>query len=845
MSKKRMYLTCVALVSLALPALAADPSLVGWWQFNEGNGLTAADSSGSNNNGTISGPVTWAQSWDATACLSFNGPYNFVRVASSDSLNMTDGITIAAWVWPKWTGNNRIMQKSTEGSDDQYRLLKEWGDNTKFDLPGVGTLNCTGILPKKGEWTHMAATYDAKSMKLYFNGKVVGEQAAAGKATTSDGPLFIGTKHSTAPAGDEYNGLIDDVRIYNRGLSAAEVKAFVPAKLKAYKPNPADGATGVGMPLLQWTAGDTAVFHKVLLGTTPELTEANVVSPRSPVAMFYYAAGLQPGVTYYWRVDEIELNGTIQVGDVWKFRAAQKTAADPKPGDGAKWVDPAGLTLTWFPGSGTSSHDIYFGTSKDDVTNGAGDTYKGNKVAPEFETGPLAENATYYWRIDEVIAGTKYPGAVWSFQTLAPGGGIKAEYYSNLTLTGVPSLTRIEPKIDFAWGANAPAPGVAVDFSVRFTGELDAPFSETYTFYTNVHGAVRLFVNGQKVIENWMPHHMSIEYDGSITLERGRYPIVMEFSDMQWGGDAEICQLSWSSPSIPKAILTAGPLQPPLRAGNPSPKNGAANVPQEVTLRWTAGEEAQQHDVYFGDSQDAVLNATPDSAGIYRGQQALDQTTFTPDTLEWNKTYYWRVDEVNDAATGRPWTGNVWSFTTADCLVVDDFESYTIEEGNRIFDLWTDGWATGLNGSTVGYIDPPFTEQTIVHGGNQSMPLDYNNVNSPFYSEAEREFSPVQNWTVNGVDTLTLYFQGQQSNAAQNLYVVLEDSAGKTAVVVNADPGAVNVTSWTEWKIPLSQFTGVNPAKVKKLYIGVGDRKNPVPDGAGRIYLDDIRVTKP
>ncbi len=65
------------------------------------------------------------------------------------------------------------------------------------------------------------------------------------------------------------------------------------------------------------------------------------------------------------------------------------------------------------------------------------------------------------------------------------------------------------------------------------------------------------------------------------------------------------------------------------------------------------------------------------------------------------------------------------------------------------------------------------------------------------------------------------------------------------AVAAHADPAAVLTAAWTEWKIPLSSFTGVNLAKVKKLYIGVGDRKNPVADGTGRIYIDDIRVTKP
>jgi hypothetical protein len=124
------------------------------------------------------------------------------------------------------------------------------------------------------------------------------------------------------------------------------------------------------------------------------------------------------------------------------------------------------------------------------------------------------------------------------------------------------------------------------------------------------------------------------------------------------------------------------------------------------------------------------------------------------------------------------------------------------------------------------------------------MPMDYNNVNSPFYSEAYQEFAPVQNWTVSELADLRLDFRGVATNGAGALYVVVEDSAGKAAVVTNSDPAAVTLTTWTEWKIPLSSLTGVNLAKVKRMYIGVGDRQSPAKGGAGHIYIDDIRVSK-
>jgi hypothetical protein len=86
---------------------------------------------------------------------------------------------------------------------------------------------------------------------------------------------------------------------------------------------------------------------------------------------------------------------------------------------------------------------------------------------------------------------------------------------------------------------------------------------------------------------------------------------------------------------------------------------------------------------------------------------------------------------------------------------------------------------------------------------------------------------------------------GLTRNSQQPLYVTVEDSTGKKATVVDPNAAAVNATQWTEWKIPLSDLKGISLSKVKKLYIGVGDTKNPAADGTGRIYIDDIRVTKP
>ncbi|MCU0913037.1 MAG: hypothetical protein MUC88_00565, partial [Planctomycetes bacterium] len=267
----------------------------------------------------------------------------------------------------------------------------------------------------------------------------------------------------------------------------------------------------------------------------------------------------------------------------------------------------------------------------------------------------------------------------------------------------------------------------------------------------------------------------------------------------------------------------------------PNPAEGDNEAVPNQILTWLPGQAAMKHHLYFGDNLDAVTQGT---AGADKGE--LTNPTFTPGALENLKTYYWRVDET--VATGGVKTGPVWRFTT--CLPIDDFESYTDTEGNRIYQTWIDGWTNGT-GSVVGNAQAPFAEQRIVHSGLQSLPLDYNNVKAPFYSEAEREFAPVGDWTAGGADTLVLYIQGRKDNAPVPSYIAIEDSAKHVGVVAYPDPAVATATKWIQWKIPLNTFTGVNMARVKKMYLGLGDRSKPVAGGAGRIYLDDIRVTKP
>jgi len=853
MYKQVVYLSAFVLV-LGLIGISeaqdVDPALVGWWTFDEGSGSVAADSSGNGNDGTLNGPVEWTTEGKLGGALKFTGPYNFVQVQSSPSLNMTSAITISVWINPSWTGNNRILQKSSGGGDNQYRLIKEWGDHTKFHLPGVGELYPQDTLPPLGEWTHLAATYDGSSMKLYFDAVVVAEMDASGEMGTSDGTLCIGTKHETAPAGDEFNGILDDVRIYNRALSHSEIKKLG-GDPKASSPAPADRAIYEDTwANLSWTSGAFAASHDVYFSDN----QNDVVNGAEGAFLgnqalaflvigfpgFPYPEGLVPGTTYYWKVDEVnDANPDGPwAGDVWRFTVPSYEAWKPGPPDRAQLVDPE-ADLSWNPGWGGRMHTVYFGENFDEVNNAEGGA---PQLETSYELDTLGLGTTYYWRVDEFTGAVTHKGNVWSFTTGdASLGGIKGEYFNNLTFTGTPILTRAESEVDYNWGGDAP--GLGVDpplYSVRWTGELNVPFTETYTFYANVYSAVRLWVDDQALVDNWMAHHMAIEYQGKIDLEVGTVPIVMEISNVSGGGygggDVMQAQLSWSNPDLAKEIIPQTALLLPVRALRPNPSNGSADVKQTSILRWTAGDDAAKNEIYFGTDEAAVQTADA-SSPEYKGSTDLGAESFDAGTLDWDVNYFWRVDSVNDVNPDSPWKGAVWSFKTPNYLVVDDIENYTDNDaaGEAIWQTWIDGYQNAENGATVGELVPPYAERTIVHKGRQSMPFYYDN-SAATYSEAELPLGGID-LTENGGATLTIAFRGVGDNGPDPLYVALDG-----AVVYHEDLAAAQIAAWMVWDIPLQAFAdkGADVANVGKVVVGIGDKTNT--GGAGTMYFDDIAV---
>ena len=449
--------------------------------------------------------------------------------------------------------------------------------------------------------------------------------------------------------------------------------------------------------------------------------------------------------------------------------------------------------------------------------------------------------------------------------------GVKAEYFSGMILAGEPILSQIEPQIDHDWGSGVVAGGLSDLVSARWRANLEVPVTGTYTFNTNSDDGVAFWLDGRLLIDNWTDHSVTVD-TATVDLTAGQYYMLR----MEWyenSGDA-VAQLSWESDTMGLQIISDEWLQIPLWATGPTPRNGENNVNNATSLEWHPGDNAVQHDVYFGTDADTVENATMDSSeqraqqvqraytssagdkgrqavtanaasDVYKGRQT--ETTYNPGLLEWGKTYYWRVDEVEADDTIRK--GALWSFTTANLLHIENFESYddNFGGGTVIFFTWFDGMVNG-SGSQAGHdfsFNGTFGDTTVFYDGGQSLPLYYNNnkTGSLKYSEVGRTFTPTLDMTVNGMDTLTLYVHGQTGNGIVPLYVGLQ-SGGNRKNVTYSDQMIVRSTSWVEVNIPLADFTGVNTKTVNAIYIGLGNPDAPTPGGSGLIYIDAIRATK-
>ncbi len=513
-------------------------------------------------------------------------------------------------------------------------------------------------------------------------------------------------------------------------------------------------------------------------------------------------------------------------------------ASDPRPEDEATDV-PRDTSLSWLEGENAATHTVYFGAEFDDVNAATVDNplgvlvSQGQAEAVYTPEAVLASGQTYYWRVDEVNAApdnTIFRGDVWSF-------------------TVEPLAYPIDNVVATSNGADDADAGP--ENTVNGSGLTDAGEHSTTSsdMWLTTPGAEPLQV--QYDFDRVYKLHEMLVWNYNAQFEAmlgfGLKDVTIEYSDngIDWAvlGDVVFNQATATGAYTANTAVEFGGvaaqhvritvnsgygmlgkfglsevrfLYIPVQAREPEPEDGATDVTVNANLSWRAGREAVSSEVYLGTDPGAL--------------ELIDATTATtvdPGALDAGATYYWKVTEVNEAETISTWEGAVWSFSTEAYIVVEGFESYDDDE-NRIYNTWIDGYGVPENGSQVGHLESPFAETTIVHGGGQSMPLFYDNTGA---ATSEAEFTLSQDWTANGVKSLSLYFHGAGGNGGQ-LYVKINN----TKISYDGDAGDIAIPMWHAWNIDLSTVGG-NLSSVTTLTIGVEGA-----GVAGVIYIDDIRL---
>ncbi len=447
-----------------------------------------------------------------------------------------------------------------------------------------------------------------------------------------------------------------------------------------------------------------------------------------------------------------------------------EVASNPYPVDKSTDVS-RDTPLTWQAGEFAQTHDIYLGTVVDAVEsadrgNPMGVLLSQGQATTEFDPSRLDFGQTYYWRIDEVNAApdsTIFKGDIWSFtvEPMAyPIGTVVATSNATSDPTAGPENTVNGSGLNAVGEHSTEAAdmwlgtGGAEPIWIQFGFDRIYKLHEMRVWNYNVQFEAVLGFGLRDVSVEYSIEGIEWTTQGDVELARATAtPTYTANTTVDFGGaSARYVRLTVSSGwgmmgqyGLSEVRFTYIPVQP----RDPQPVDGATEVDPATILSWRAGREADTHEIYLGIDPDALTII-----------DTVDQATYTAD-LNFGDTYYWQVVEVNEGEAVSAWAGDVWSLSTLEYALIDGFDEYDddIDARTTIFDTWLDGWVNET-GSTVGYFDAPFAEKTIVRSGGQSMPLQYENTVSPFYSEAERIFDSAQDWTVNGADTLAVYFQG-------------------------------------------------------------------------------------
>ncbi len=523
------------------------------------------------------------------------------------------------------------------------------------------------------------------------------------------------------------------------------------------------------------------------------------------------------------------------------------------------------VVLEWSPGEFAATHDLYTGESFDDVNDATVPIAAGLDVN-SFDLGRQGFGETVFWRVDEVNAApdnTVFKGNVWSFEVepysipiagadiIATASSASNDFSTpQKTLDGsgldANDMHAIAPETMWFTATNDLEPWIQYEFNA--VKKLDT--MTVWNSNSSAEGFIGYGVQGVLIEYSLDGDTWDVFEDVNEFSRAPGLPTYNQHDEIALGGiAAKMVRLaiqsnfggfiaSYSLSEVQFSMI-------PTAARTPVPESGSVDILPDAVLSWRAGRQAAQSTVYVSTDPNAVTDGLVASATS--NTNSINLSVFD---IELGATYYWRVDEVNNAEAVSVWAGPVWSLTTAATLIVDDFESYSNDSPDRPFQTWLDGFGYsadeffpvgyGGNGTGAGvghdiwtvaseHYNGDIMETAIVKSGSLSMPLYYNNATSTTISEATRSLTDPQNWTQAGIKGLKLSFQGDPDNTATTMYLKING----TQVDFTGDVASLQQKPWHTWYVDLANLAGVNLETVTELTIGFEG-------GKGVVYFDDI-----
>lgn len=392
------------------------PGLVAAYAFNEGTGTAVSDASGNNNNTLTNGPA-WTSGRFGNA-LEFDGAGARVTVPHSASLNLTTAMTLEAWVYPATAAPNVSRVVISKNDNDGYFLLSASSSNnlpaTGGTFAGGGQITFAPATLAVGKWTHLATTFDGATVRLFVNGNEVASQVQITPLLPTTGTLRIGGD----PPARFFAGRIDEVRIYNRALSEAEIQADMNTAISSDVTPPAP-------PAALTAAGATAMQINLAWNASadPDVSSYRIERCMSAACGNFFEVATGSGTTY---VDTTALLPETTYG--YQVRAVDAAGNSSAPSNIAYTSTLAsGTILPTAPGGLTA---VAASSTQINLTWGVSTSAPGTYVQ-SIGQGINAGNTTTY-TVTGLISGARYYFAVTAFDTSNSESGFSNVVYKDI-----------------------------------------------------------------------------------------------------------------------------------------------------------------------------------------------------------------------------------------------------------------------------------------------------------------------------------------------------------------------------------------------------------------------------